>query len=322
MNPHTHIIESARRALTAEGEAILALRDGISEEFVAAVRAMLNCRGRIVLTGVGKSALIAAKISATFNSTGTPALFMHAADAVHGDLGMIRTGDVVLCISQSGNTPEIKLLVPLLKSAGHLLIGLCGQKNSFLGTHADHFLSSAVVSEACPLHLAPTTSTTAQLAMGDALAICLIEERGFTRDDFARFHPGGALGKKLYLRVDDLITNNALPQVDVGASLREVLISITSSRLGLTAVMESGRLVGVITDGDIRRMLERYEQPEVQTASDMMTPNPITLLKGSYAVDALELMKKNNITQIVVLNSDGVFCGIVHLHDLLREGIL
>jgi len=289
---------------------------------VAAVRAMLNCRGRIVLTGVGKSALIAAKISATFNSTGTPALFMHAADAVHGDLGMIRTGDVVLCISQSGNTPEIKLLVPLLKSAGHLLIGLCGQKNSFLGTHADHFLSSAVVSEACPLHLAPTTSTTAQLAMGDALAICLIEERGFTRDDFARFHPGGALGKKLYLRVDDLITNNALPQVDVGASLREVLISITSSRLGLTAVMESGRLVGVITDGDIRRMLERYDQPEVQTASDMMTPNPITLLKGSYAVDALELMKKNNITQIVVLNSDGVFCGIVHLHDLLREGIL
>jgi len=322
LNPHTHIIESARRALTAEGEAILALRDGISEEFVAAVRAMLNCRGRIVLTGVGKSALIAAKISATFNSTGTPALFMHAADAVHGDLGMIRTGDVVLCISQSGNTPEIKLLVPLLKSAGHLLIGLCGQKNSFLGTHADHFLSSAVVSEACPLHLAPTTSTTAQLAMGDALAICLIEERGFTRDDFARFHPGGALGKKLYLRVDDLITNNALPQVDVGASLREVLISITSSRLGLTAVMESGRLVGVITDGDIRRMLERFDQPEVQTASDMMTPNPITLLKGSYAVDALELMKKNNITQIVVLNSDGVFCGIVHLHDLLREGIL
>jgi arabinose-5-phosphate isomerase len=209
-----------------------------------------------------------------------------------------------------------------LKSAGHLLIGLCGQKNSFLGTHADHFLSSAVVSEACPLHLAPTTSTTAQLAMGDALAICLIEERGFTRDDFARFHPGGALGKKLYLRVDDLITNNALPQVDVGASLREVLISITSSRLGLTAVMESGRLVGVITDGDIRRMLERFDQPDVQTASDMMTPNPITLLKGSYAVDALELMKKNNITQIVVLNSDGVFCGIVHLHDLLREGIL
>ncbi|MBU6332393.1 MAG: KpsF/GutQ family sugar-phosphate isomerase [Bacteroidetes bacterium] len=322
MNPHTHIIESARRALTAEGEAILALRDGISEEFVAAVQAMLNCRGRIVLTGVGKSALIAAKISATFNSTGTPALFMHAADAVHGDLGMIRAGDVVLCISQSGNTPEIKLLVPLLKSAGHLLIGLCGQKNSFLGTHADHFLSSAVVSEACPLHLAPTTSTTAQLAMGDALAICLIEERGFTRDDFARFHPGGALGKKLYLRVDDLITNNALPQVDVGASLREVLISITSSRLGLTAVMESGRLVGVITDGDIRRMLERYDQPEVQTASDMMTPNPITLLKGSYAVDALELIKKNNITQIVVLDSDGVFCGIVHLHDLLREGIL
>lgn len=315
-------MESARRALTAEGEAILALRDGISEEFVAAVRAMLNCRGRIVLTGVGKSALIAAKISATFNSTGTPALFMHAADAVHGDLGMIRTGDVVLCSSQSGNTPEIKLLVPLLKSAGHLLIGLCGQKNSFLGTHADHFLSSAVVSEACPLHLAPTTSTTAQLAMGDALAICLIEERGFTRDDFARFHPGGALGKKLYLRVDDLITNNALPQVDVGASLREVLISITSSRLGLTAVMESGRLVGVITDGDIRRMLERFDQPEMQTASDMMTPNPITLLKGSYAVDALELMKKNNITQIVVLNSDGVFCGIVHLHDLLREGIL
>lgn len=289
---------------------------------MAAVRAMLNCRGRIVLTGVGKSALIAAKISATFNSTGTPALFMHAADAVHGDLGMIRAGDVVLCISQSGNTPEIKLLVPLLKSAGHLLIGLCGQKNSFLGTHADHFLSSAVVSEACPLHLAPTTSTTAQLAMGDALAICLIEERGFTRDDFARFHPGGALGKKLYLRVDDLITNNALPQVDVGASLREVLISITSSRLGLTAVMESGRLVGVITDGDIRRMLERFDQPEMQTASDMMTPNPITLLKGSYAVDALELMKKNNITQIVVLNSDGVFCGIVHLHDLLREGIL
>ena len=300
----------------------MALREGINEEFVAAVRAMLNCQGRIVLTGVGKSALIAAKISATFNSTGTPALFMHAADAVHGDLGMIREGDVVVCISQSGNTPEIKLLLPLLKSAGHLLIGMSGQKNSVLGTYADHFLSTAVASEACPLHLAPTTSTTAQLAMGDALAVCLIEERGFTRDDFARFHPGGALGKKLYLRVDDLMANNALPQVDSGASLREVLISITSSRLGVTAVMQAKKLVGVITDGDIRRMLERYDQPEAQTAADMMTHNPITLMKGSYAVDALELMKKNNITQIVVLGSDGVFCGIVHLHDLLREGIL
>lgn len=316
------IIEAARRALTAEGESILALRDGIDEEFVTVVRAMLNCRGRIVLTGVGKSALIAAKICATFNSTGTPALFMHAADAVHGDLGMIQEGDVVLCISQSGNTPEIKLLVPLVKSAGHLLIGMSGQRNSFLGEQADHFLSSAVASEACPLHLAPTTSTTAQLAMGDALAVCLIGERGFTRQDFARIHPGGALGKKLYLRVDDLITNNALPQVDCHASLREVLISITSSRLGVTAVMAGGKLAGVITDGDIRRMLERYDQPEAQTASDIMTPNPVTLPKGSYAVDALELMKKNNITQIMVLDGGGVFCGVVHLHDLLREGIL
>lgn len=316
------VIESAKRALTAEGEAILSLRDGIGEEFVAVVQAILKCKGRVVLTGVGKSALIAAKISATFNSTGTSALFMHAADAVHGDLGMIREGDIVLCISQSGNTPEIKLLVPLLKSAGHLLIGMSGQRDSFLGMNADHFLSSAVTSEACPLHLAPTTSTTAQLAMGDALAVCLIEERGFTRDDFARFHPGGALGKKLYLRVDDLMIHNTLPQVERSAPLREVLISITSSRLGVTSVLDKGKLVGVITDGDIRRMLERYQQPDEQTASDMMTPNPITLPKGSYAVDALELMKKNNITQIVILDTMGVFCGIVHLHDLLREGIL
>jgi len=322
LNPHTHIIESARRALTAEGEAILALRDGVGDEFASVIQAMLHCPGRVVFTGVGKSALIAAKISATFNSTGTPALFMHAADAVHGDLGMIREGDVVLCISQSGNTPEIKLLVPLLKSAGHLLIGMSGKRSSFLGRHADHFLSSAVASEACPLHLAPTTSTTAQLAMGDALAVCLIEERGFTRHDFARFHPGGALGKKLYLRVDDLIVHNALPQVDRNAPLREVLISITSSRLGVTAVMDGARLVGVITDGDIRRMLERFERPEAQTASEIMTPHPITLAKGSYAVDALELMKKNNITQIVVVDAEGEFCGIVHLHDLLREGIL
>lgn len=246
---------------------------------------------------------------------------MHAADAVHGDLGMIRTGDVVICISQSGNTPEIKMLLPLLKSAGHFLIGLTGQHDSVLGKHADVLLSTAVEAEACPLHLAPTTSTTAQMAMGDALAVCLIEERGFTRDDFARYHPGGALGKKLYLRVDDLMVHNSLPQVERHAKLREVLISITSSRLGVTTVMDGARLVGVITDGDIRRMLERNEQPEGRTAAEIMTPNPVTLPKGSYAVDALEVMKKNNITQIIVLDKEGVFCGIVHLHDLLREGI-
>jgi arabinose-5-phosphate isomerase len=321
LNPNTHIIQAAQNALKAEGEAILALRAQIGDSFVEAVRAILRCSGRVVLTGVGKSAWVAGKICATFNSTGTPALFMHAADAVHGDLGMIRTGDVVICISQSGNTPEIKMLLPLLKSAGHFLIGLTGQHDSVLGKHADVLLSTAVEAEACPLHLAPTTSTTAQMAMGDALAVCLIEERGFTRDDFARYHPGGALGKKLYLRVDDLMVHNSLPQVERHAKLREVLISITSSRLGVTTVMDGARLVGVITDGDIRRMLERNEQPEGRTAAEIMTPNPVTLPKGSYAVDALEVMKKNNITQIIVLDKEGVFCGIVHLHDLLREGI-
>jgi arabinose-5-phosphate isomerase len=319
---HSDIKKAAQRSLKIEGNAILALSEQISDDFIFAVEKILKCSGRLVITGIGKSAIIATKIVATLNSTGTPAVFMHAADAVHGDLGMIQQADIVLCISQSGNTPEIKLLLPMLRNAGNLLIGMTGDPASYLATNSDLVLLSTIDEEACPLKLAPTTSTAVQLALGDALAVCLLEQRGFTEKDFARYHPGGALGKRLYLRVDDLVRNNQQPQVAPLADLKQVILSITTGRLGVTAVVEAGKVLGIITDGDVRRMLDKHNDLSGLTAADVMSPKPRSIQMGAYAVDALQLIRSFNITQLLVVNEKGDYTGVVHIHDLLKEGIL
>jgi arabinose-5-phosphate isomerase len=319
---HSDIKKAAQRSLKIEGNAILALSEQISDDFIFAVEKILKCSGRLVITGIGKSAIIATKIVATLNSTGTPAVFMHAADAVHGDLGMIQQADIVLCISQSGNTPEIKLLMPMLRHAGNLLIGMTGDPASYLAKNSDLVLLSTIDEEACPLKLAPTTSTAVQLALGDALAVCLLEQRGFTEKDFARYHPGGALGKRLYLRVDDLVRNNQQPQVAPLADLKQVILSITTGRLGVTAVVEAGKVLGIITDGDVRRMLDKHNDLSGLTAADVMSPKPRSIQMGAYAVDALQLIRSFNITQLLVVNEKGDYTGVVHIHDLLKEGIL
>lgn len=319
---HSEIKKAAQRSLKIEGNAILALSEQINNDFIFAVEKILVCSGRLVVTGIGKSAIIATKIVATLNSTGTPAVFMHAADAVHGDLGMIQQADIVLCISQSGNTPEIKLLLPMLRHAGNLLIGMTGDPASYLATNSDLVLLSTIEEEACPLKLAPTTSTAVQLALGDALAVCLLEQRGFTEKDFARYHPGGALGKRLYLRVDDLVRNNQQPQVAPSADLKQVILSITTGRLGVTAVVEAGKLLGIITDGDVRRMLDKHNDLSGLTAADVMSPQPRSIQMGAYAVDALQLIRSFNITQLLVVDEKGNYQGVVHIHDLLKEGII
>jgi len=315
------ILSLAKNALKLEIEGIQQVSDSLNIDFVKSVNAILTSKGRVVITGIGKSAIIAQKIVATLNSTGTPALFMHAADAIHGDLGMIQQDDVVICISKSGNTPEIKVLTPLLKQAGNILIGIVGDTNSFLAKQANLVLDTTTAQEACPHNLAPTTSTTAQLAMGDALAVCLLESRAFTSADFARFHPGGALGKRLYLKVGDLAAQNEKPQVSLNTPVKEVLLEITKNRLGAAAVVENSNLVGVITDGDIRRMLEKGQFSETFTAKDIMGTNPKTIDASALAVDALQQMRSLHISQILVLEN-GVYAGIVHLHDLLKEGII
>ncbi|MBN2616497.1 MAG: KpsF/GutQ family sugar-phosphate isomerase [Bacteroidales bacterium] len=278
-------------------------------------------RGRVVVTGIGKSAHIASKIVATFNSTGTSSVFMHAADAIHGDLGMIRTEDIVIIISKSGETPEIKVLVPLIKSAGNPVIAIVGNKKSYLARQASKILDVTIEKEACQNNLAPTTSTTAQLVMGDALAVALIEVRDFSSKDFARFHPGGTLGKRLYLRVKDLFVNNEMPVVLSNESMDRIILEISSKRLGATAVLENNKLVGIITDGDLRRMLQKHPDYRSLIASDVMTANPRTIQDSSLVVDALTLMKENNITQLPVLKKEK-YVGVIHLHDILKEGIL
>jgi arabinose-5-phosphate isomerase len=315
------ILSLAKNALKLEIEGIQQVSDRLNDDFVKSVKAILTSKGRVVITGIGKSAIIAQKIVATLNSTGTPALFMHAADAIHGDLGMIQQDDVVICISKSGNTPEIKVLTPLLKQAGNILIGIVGDTNSFLAKQANLVLNTTTAQEACPHNLAPTTSTTAQLAMGDALAVCLLESREFTSADFARFHPGGALGKRLYLKVGDLAAQNEKPQVLPNTPVKEVLLEITKNRLGAAAVVENNKLVGVITDGDIRRMLEKGQFSEAFTAKDIMGKNPKTIDASALAVDALKQMRSLQISQILVCENE-VYAGIVHLHDLLKEGII
>lgn len=317
-----NIAAIAQETILAESKAIGNLVNLIDSNFEDAVRYILKSEGRVVVTGIGKSANIATKIVATFNSTGTPAIFMHAADAIHGDLGIIQKDDVVICISKSGNTPEIKVLVPLIKNSENKIIAITGNPDSFLGTQADFTLNTFVEKEVCPNNLAPTTSTTAQLVMGDALAVCLLRAKGFTSNDFAKYHPGGALGKRLYLRVSDLIKNNEVPAVLTSAGVDKVIIEISEKRLGVTAVVtDQGDLVGIITDGDIRRMLRNSLEIASLTAEDIMSKNPKTILEEAMAVEALDTLENNNITQILVTDKNNKYLGVVHLHDLIKEGI-
>ena len=311
----------AKEIIHAESKAIENLETLIDKSFSDAVNAIYNSKGRVIITGIGKSAIIATKIVATLNSTGTPAVFMHAADAIHGDLGTILREDIVVCISKSGNTPEIKVLAPLIKNFKNTLIAITGNKNSFLGQQADFILNSYVEKEACPNNLAPTTSTTAQLVIGDALAVCLLKLRGFSSDDFARFHPGGALGKTLYLRVSDITSQNMKPQVSPDTALKEVIVEISRNMLGVTAVLENEDVTGIITDGDLRRMLSSNQDFTQLKAKDIMSQNPKTISNSAMAIDALELMEKNDITQLIALDS-GKYAGIVHLHNLVKEGII
>ncbi|MFN6946543.1 MAG: SIS domain-containing protein [Cytophagaceae bacterium] len=317
-----NIKTTAKNVLLNEADAIRKLIEFIDDDFERCVEAILILKGRVVVTGIGKSAIIANKIVATLNSTGTPSVFMHAADAIHGDLGMIQKDDLVICISKSGNTPEIKILIPLLKRIGIKLAGLVGNRDSFLATHADFILNASIDREACPHNLAPTTSTTAALALGDAIAICLIEARNFSSKNFADYHPGGSLGKKLYLKVSDIYRQNELPLVRADAPLHEVIVEITSKRLGATAVVDQNNsLVGVITDGDLRRMLKKYSNIAEIRASDIMTPGPKTIAHDEYAVNALNLMQNLNITQLIAVKLNKVV-GFIHIHDLLKEGLI
>ena len=318
LNP---IIQTAKETILLESAAIANLAKLLDENFEKAVNFILNSNGRVIVTGIGKSANIATKIVATFNSTGTPAVFMHAADAIHGDLGNVQKNDTVICLSKSGNTPEIKVLVPLIKNYGNKIIAITGNIDSFLGKNADFPLNTFVEKEACPNNLAPTTSTTAQLVMGDALAVCLQDLRGFSKKDFAKYHPGGALGKRLYLRVSDLIKNNQIPKVNVSDSIAKVILEISEKRLGVTAVLENEKIVGIITDGDLRRMLSKTTNINHFTAKDVMGKNPKTVQENTMAIAALEKLESNNITQILVVNAQEKYIGVVHLHDLIKEGI-
>jgi len=318
---NSEIKNIAASVLKQEADALNKLTERIDSDFIAVVNDIIALRGRVVVTGVGKSAIIAQKIVATLNSTGTPAIFMHAADAIHGDLGIIQQDDMVIAVSKSGNTPEIKVLVPLPRQTSNRLVALVGNTQSYLADHADYILDTTVEKEACPHNLAPTTSTTAQLAMGDALAICLLECRQFSDRDFARYHPGGALGKRLYLKVSDLATQNSKPSVRPEATVREVIISITQHRLGAVAVVDGTQVVGIITDGDIRRMLENHTHIGQLAAQDIMGRTPKTIDRNELAVHAFDIMRKNNITQLLVLHNQ-LYDGIIHLHDLLKEGII
>ncbi len=321
MSKNNAILEIARKAIETEADAIQNLTSFLDDAFADAVTTILDSKGRVIVSGIGKSAIIASKIVATLNSTGTPSIFMHAADAIHGDLGIIQEDDVVILISKSGNTPEIKMLVPLIKQGHNKLIGMTANPESSIGKQADYVLNTFIEKEACPNNLAPTTSTTAQLVMGDALAICLLELRGFSSRDFARFHPGGTLGKKLYLRVSDIILTNMKPEVSVGSDVKKVIVEISEKMLGVTAVVDGNELKGIVTDGDIRRMLNKYDQINGLTARDIMTTNPKTIETDVLAVKALEIMQEHGISQLLAVDN-GVYKGIVHLHNLIKEGIL
>jgi arabinose-5-phosphate isomerase len=315
------ILKTAINTIKTEADAVRKTADFLNFEFAECVKTVHFSKGRVIVTGIGKSAIIANKIVATLNSTGTPAIFMHAADAIHGDLGIVQSDDIVMCLSKSGNTPEVKVLVPLIKSRGNLLIALTGNTGSYLARESDFIINATVDKEACPNNLAPTTSTTVQLALGDAFAICLLEMKGFSSDDFAKYHPGGSLGKRLYLKVSTLSNNNERPQVSSNASLNEVIIEISSKRLGATAVVDGEILKGVITDGDLRRMLQNSVNLSTIKAADIMTPSPKSVEAEELAVNALGIFQKFNITQLIV-TKQGKYEGFIHFHDLLREGII
>lgn len=321
MITNDEIIAAAKKTILSESESIAKLTSYIGTDFVASAQLIFKSKGRLIVTGIGKSAIIAQKIVATMNSTGTPSMFLHASEAIHGDLGMVQPGDVVICISKSGNSPEIKALVPLLKRFGNILIGMTGNVTSFLAKGSDYVLNTTVDSESDPMNLAPTNSTTAQLVMGDALAVCLMEMRGFTAADFAKYHPGGALGKKLLLRVGDMLDQTHRPEVSPDAAIKKVIFEISEKRLGVTAVVENQRVIGIITDGDIRRMLNDRDSFSDLTAIDIMTKNPKTIQMSDMVVSAFNILEDFSITQLVVLDNDE-YKGVLHLHDILKEGIL
>ncbi len=321
MSTKKSILNIAKTTIITESEAIANLANLLDDDFVDAVQLIYNSKGRVIITGIGKSAIIANKIVATLNSTGTPAIFMHAADAIHGDLGLILKDDVVICISKSGNTPEIKVLVQLINNGPNKMIAITGNKDSFLAQRSDFILNAYVEKEACPNNLAPTTSTTAQLVMGDALAVCLLELRGFTSKDFAKYHPGGALGKKLYLRVSDLTSVNEKPMVHKNTSVKDVIIEISEKMLGVSAVVEDDKIIGIITDGDLRRMLHKTDNFSAYTAKDIMSANPKRIDNDAMAVEAMEMMETHGISQLLV-EENGTYAGVVHLHDLIKEGII
>lgn len=321
MKSSSEIKKIAKETIALELAAIAKLESSINDDFVSVINLIINTKGRLIVAGIGKSANIASKMVATFNSTGQPAVFLHAADAIHGDLGNIQDGDVVICISKSGNTPEVKVLVPFIKSMGNKIIALTGNPKSFLAKESDFTIDVSVDKEACPNNLAPTSSTTAQLVMGDAIAVSLLACKDFSDKDFARFHPGGTLGKRLYLKLADILSDNSNPKVDVNATINEVIIEISQKRLGATAVLKNEKLEGIITDGDLRRMLEKGTAFSNLSAKDIMSSNPKTIAVNGLAYDALQIMENNNISQIIVTDKD-VYVGIVHIHELLKEGIL
>ena len=315
------ILEAAKHSINEQSDAIKNIVNLLDESFAEAVELILKTNGRVIITGIGKSAIIANKIVATLNSTGTPAVFMHAADAIHGDLGLVQKKDIVICVSKSGNTPEIKVLIPLLKRAGNPLIAITGNENSFLAEQANFVFNSYVEKEVCPNNLAPTTSTTAQLVIGDALAVCLLEMRDFSSDDFAKYHPGGTLGKKLFLTVKDISVQNEKPNVKLNSSIKDVIVEISEKRLGVSAVTQQNKIQGIITDGDLRRMLAHTDDFSNLCAADIMTKNPKSIDINAMAVDAMQLMEQHEISQLLV-TKDGTYAGVIHLHDLMKEGIL
>lgn len=322
MNTYEQILDSAKRTIAMELEAVANLHTLIDQDFAKAVSCIYNAKGRVIISGVGKSAIIAQKIVATLNSTGTPAVFMHAADAIHGDLGTIQKDDVVICLSNSGNTAEIKVLIPLIKNQENTVIAMTSNKDSFLAKQADALILAYAEKEACPHNLAPTTSTTVQLVMGDALALALLDLRGFSKEDFAKYHPGGALGKRMYLRVNELVALHDKPEVTPNTPIKKVIVEISHKRLGVTAVTEGSKIVGIITDGDIRRMLETNEVLTGLTAASIMSKNPKRITTDALATEALELLESNSITQLLAVDSANNYAGVVHLHDLIKEGIL
>ena len=316
-----NILATAKKTILAESKAITKLTDYLDDNFSDATQAIYNSKGRLIVTGIGKSAIIAQKMVATFNSTGTPSMFLHAAEAIHGDLGMVQNEDIIICISKSGNSPEIKVLVPLLKRFGNTLIAITGNINSFLAKGSNFVLNTTVETEACPINLAPTSSTTAQLVIGDAIAVCLMEIRDFKAEDFAKYHPGGALGKKLLLKVKDMLEHTLKPMVSPDTSIKKVIFEISEKRLGVTAVVENNKVIGIITDGDIRRMLNERDTFADLTAKDIMTKNPKLIQSNDMVVDAFNILEDFSITQLVVVDQEE-YKGVLHLHDILKEGII